>query len=337
MPPDASPPPETPAQRARWILSSGGHFSIGDAFSEAIDVLGRFPGRLLAGFALVMLIYAFFQAPGQIGSYLMGSWDDQASFLEQLQGESTDWETFFEEMEQEPAADPLSPVYLVGLLLTLFGSVFYGIFFGSIWGGFYLLVLRLMRGDSQAGVGLVFAGFGSPFLQLVLTSLLVGLGYLAVFLVMGIALFVIALVLIFAGVALGDAVGTLVIVAVMVPLVLLWLLLVQMVLCLFNYAVQLVIDQGLDFWNAIEVSVRLVWRRLLQVFLWRIVATLVLMIGGLFVFACFLFGVMDINVGFLVAFGLVSTLIMASAFLLVTLADLSVYDQMFCRHLRHQP
>ncbi len=340
-PPVPGPAAESPEVHAQALLHTTGKFSIEVALSEALMLMGRFPGKLLAAFGLVMLIYLAFQTPYLLGQSLSGDW--QKSY-EALSAMINDWQGFVENADaySQPNEDAFSPAYLAGLMLSLVGGILYGVFFGPIWGGFYLLILRLLRATtdtSGTSPTLVFAGFGSPILQLILVSLAIGIAYIIISIIAAIIFMVLVFVLIVliaatAGSGSTSTYAALVPFLLAAPFALLFFIIINMALCLFNYAVQLVIDQKLDFWNATEVSVRLVWRRLFDVFLWRVLAYLILVLGWIFVFAGLFFGLAQWDVFFVGALLLFAAIVLAFTFLLTTLADLSVYDQMFVRHLR---
>lgn len=331
-------PDATPEERARLMLRNSGKFSIEVALSEALTLMGRHPVRLGVAFVLVMLLYLVFQTPYFLSQILTGEWQRTYEMLHLM---GNNWEGFSRQAEtlsQETTAG-LSANDMLGVMLSVVGGILYAVFFGPIWAGFYLLVLRLLRGEKSVDPGLVFAGFGRPLFQLILVSVGISLAYVVVTIVAAlIGLAASFLIILLATVtAEGSGMASLTLLLLAVPVVLLLMLAVNVVLCLFNYAVPLAIDHKLDFWNAIEVGLRLVWRRLLDVFLWRIIAILILLIAWVFVGAGLFFGVADWSTVFVGAWLFFSILILAFAFLLTTLADLSVYDQMYSRPLRESP
>jgi len=343
-PPIAPATAETPEQRAQALLHTTGKFSIEVALSEALQLMGRYPGKLLAAFVLVMLIHFVFQTPYLIGQSISGEWQQSYQILSEM---INDFDGFVEtagSYEQDSEA-AFSPAAIAGLILSLIGGILYGVFFGPIWGGFYLLVLRLLRHQSGTAPTLVFAGFGAPILQLILVSLAIGIAYIIVSIIAFVILFLFGLLLIVliaattastSGAAMSSM-AALIPVLIAAPFALLFFIFINMALCLFNYAVQLVVDQNLDFWNATEVSIRLVWRRLFDVFLWRVLVYLILVLGWIFVLAGVFFGLAQWDLFFVAALLFFAAIILAFTFLLTTLADLSVYDQMFVRHLQRMP
>lgn len=340
-PPPVPQPAATPEQRAQALLHTTGKFSIETALSEALQLMGRYPGKMLAAFVLVMLIYFAFQTPYIIGQAISGEWQQTYQMLSDM---VNDWQGFLNNTEtygyeSEPA---FTPAAIAGIILSLIGGILYGVFFGPIWGGLYLLILRLLRNEEGTSPTLVFAGFGSPILQLILVSLAIGIAYIVITIIAAVifGIFSIILLILIAATAGSSSTGSIMALApflIAAPFALIFFIMINMALCLFNYAVQLVIDQRLDFWNAMEVSIRLVWRRIFDVFIWRVLAYLILILGWVFVLAAVFFGLAQWDMFFVGALLFFAAFILAFTFLLTTLADLSVYDQMFVRHLRRQP
>lgn len=128
---------------------------------------------------------------------------------------------------------------------------------GALYGGLYLLFLKLIRGQ-RAEFGDCLAGFSEHFLQLFLAGLVAGL-------------------LTLVGYGLCIVPG--------IYLTIAWL-----------FVIPLVIDKRLEFWPAIEVSLRVVQRNWFQFFLLGLLNVLVCMVG-LLAFCIGIYVALPITIG----------------------------------------
>lgn len=147
-------------------------------------------------------------------------------------------------------ASVLSAIPILGIIASLLlGQVFYA--------GLYLYFIKMSRGESTT-VADGFSGFSIAFGQLVLLSL-----------VMNLLLSVIALpvILPIVGIALWQWNPW-----VMVPLICVLILPVIYLSIAWMFASMLVIDRGLEFWDAMELSRKVVSKHWFQVFFTMFVA-----------------------------------------------------------------
>jgi hypothetical protein len=159
---------------------------------------------------------------------------------------------------------------LVGLgvasLIPCIGSLLQLVLQGPIATGFICYFLKLLR-ENQAGVGDAFAGFSYGWLHLVLYSLVSAI-ILVLFMVPAAAV-AFAIEKRYMSESIPLMVGLVVMGA--IPIIILsvsWF-----------FASPLIIDRGLDFWNAMEISRKVVWMHWWQILLLMIVLTVLTVIG----------------------------------------------------------
>ncbi len=112
-------------------------------------------------------------------------------------------------------------------MIPFVGGIANWILYGAFYGGFYLIVLKRLRGE-PSGLGDLFAGFSQNFSQLMLVGIVSQL---------------------------LTSVGMAVCVVPGIYLAVAW-----------KFSVPLVMDQGLEFWPAMEASRRVIHRYWLQIF-----------------------------------------------------------------------
>jgi hypothetical protein len=161
-----------------------------------------------------------------------------------------------------------------GSFIPILGIVLPLLLYGVFYGGIYNLFLKALRGDN-ATIGDIFSGFSNRFIHLTLTTIIQAIVIIAIM-----------------GVAAGIA-------ALLVPVLRTnnvnpWLLLSLLPIVIvptaylmiaWSLSLPLVMDRGLTFWSAMEVSRQVVtmhWWKFLGLL---IVATLITLLG---VLACFI-------------------------------------------------
>ncbi len=161
----------------------------------------------------------------------------------------------------------LSAVPLIGGLISL-------ILQGALYGGLYWFFLKLLRGE-PAEFGDAFAGFKRNTKDLILAGVVQGA------IIVGVVL-VTVVPMIALGVGFGAAhkspTGLL---FVLVPLALLLGVGVMVLSTMWIFAFPLVIDKGLGFWQAMELSRKTVLRRFWSVFGLLVVCGLIAVVGCL--------------------------------------------------------
>ena len=134
-------------------------------------------------------------------------------------------------------------IWLALAFVPFIGAIASLVLYGAMYGGFYRIFLKRLRGQ-PAGVGDLFSGFSSRFVQFmlagVLTQVLAGIGLLFC-LVPGIYLIV-----------------------------------------AWQFSLALVADRNMEFWPAMELSRKVITRYWFQVFALMIVAFLPVMLFALF-------------------------------------------------------
>jgi GYF domain 2 len=208
--PEAPPAPTDPAGLAEYIRTRDFSLDIGACVSRSWELLKENFGLLLGATVIfLVLIVAFNQLLGLLTRPAM-----QSLF------------------RGEFAAGPILLIMLVNIPEMALSAV--------LSGGYYILLLKLVRGQ-PAGIGNLFAGFGSSFLQLALAGIVVQilsmLGFLAC-LVPGIYLSVA------------------------------WIL-----------TMPLIADRHLDFWTAMELSRKVVTRHWWMMFCLLAVMALISLAG----------------------------------------------------------
>ena len=153
---------------------------------------------------------------------------------------------------------------------------------GPLIGGMYLVYLKRVRGQ-PAEAGGVFGGFGPRYWQLMLVHFIQQV--LAMALVLPVVLvFMIPVILAFTRNARGGATSLAMSTGMIASVVILVLIVVPVMLFITTswvFSLPLVADKGLDFWPAMELSRKVVWKHWWRVFWFLIVATLFAMLGGL--------------------------------------------------------
>lgn len=153
------------------------------------------------------------------------------------------------------------------------------------YGGLYFLFMLLLRGQ-PAALGDAFGGFSRAFVPLMLLSLVMTLLQIAAAL---------PAVLAFLSIAfqwMPTAVGLVVGLVLLLPLI-------YLVVC-WIFAPMLVVDRGMDFWPAMELSRKMVTRHWLLVFVFLVI-TAILVSLGLLVLIVGVFVTMAFGAGALVA------------------------------------
>lgn len=151
----------------------------------------------------------------------------------------------------------ISMVPVLGMIASLvLNQVFYG--------GLYFFYMKLLRGE-PASIGDAFSGFSRSFGQLVLLSIVMNILISIMLIPAAIPAF---------GVALWHWNPV-----VMVPLICLLVLPVIYLSIGWMFAVMLVIDQGLEFWDAMELSRKVVGKHWFKVFLLAFTAGLIGIVG----------------------------------------------------------
>lgn len=167
--------------------------------------------------------------------------------------------------------------YIAGIFLT-----------GPLTAGLWLLYIKLVRG-AIAEFGDAFRGFSSRYWQLVLTTLipmLMVIGMVAVF-----GIFAVALIVPGFSPARGAHTAPAISPGLFVPLGILFFIAVLgfiYITTCWRFALPLVIDKGLNFWPALQLSRRIVMKHWWGTFALLMVCALLGIAG---VFACF-FGVL---------------------------------------------
>ena len=169
---------------------------------------------------------------------------------------------------------------LVSMVIPFFNSLVQMVFIGPLSGGFLWFFLRQVRGE-RAELADAFAGFRSQFVQLMLCSIVQGLIQLVCFLPMGMVLGTFGVLTIFGGGraepgALGAGLlGLLMFFGVVGLAASIY------VYTLWIFALPLILDKGLAFWPAMQLSRRMVSKRWWMTFLFGIVAGLLMFAGAL--------------------------------------------------------
>ncbi len=191
------------------------------------------------------------------------------------------WEIF-----KADAGTIIGASVLVGLclfaggIIPFIGPIIQIVLGGPLLGGLWLFFARKARGESPT-IGDAFSGFGPKFLPLFLAYLipiLITIGVIAV--VVG------GMLLIgFSGAAATGASGSRAVVglgmgAFIVVLVLAYLALIFLQIC-WGFALPLVIDKGLNFWPAMELSRKVVMKHFWWTLLLFIVIGLLTAVGAL--------------------------------------------------------
>lgn len=171
----------------------------------------------------------------------------------------------------------------IASMVPLIGSIVGLLLQGVFYGGLYWFFLKLLRGDA-AELGDAFAGFKRNTKDLVLASVVQGAIVVGVVLVLMIPM-----------IALGVGFGAThkppeTLLYAMIPLAVLLLLWVMVVSTMWVFTFPLVIDKGLGFWQAMELSRKTVLRRF-----WAVLG--LLLICGLIAVA----GILALVVGIFVA------------------------------------
>lgn len=151
-------------------------------------------------------------------------------------------------------------------LIPVLGALANMIISGPLYGGIYMLMLKRIRGQ-EAAISDLFEGFSKAFLPLMLGQIVVGvLTFLSAF------LFVVAVaVIVILHRPMFLPFGILLAVIGIIPAVYLatcWL-----------YSLPLIIDRGMDFWSAMELSRKTVARHWGQVFILLILSGLISIAG----------------------------------------------------------
>lgn len=203
------------AARIEALRSRSGEFDFGACFSGAYDLYKNNFGAIFGAGLLVLALSLLLAVPREIGAFLIhgGIFHPEGTHMAMV---------------------------VFGSLLTLFGLVIQAVVGGPLYGGFFKYLLMTKRGqDPQFGV--VFSGFGAPFVQLMLTSIiglvLAGLGLLLCLL---------------PGIYLATA---------------------------YLFAIILTIDKRLGYWDALETSRQVVTKNWFLFFAFFLVAAIVAMSG----------------------------------------------------------
>ncbi len=170
---------------------------------------------------------------------------------------------------------------LISAALGGLGAIpFFGWFFtivslvvsGPLSGGLYLAYLKKIRGQ-EPEVGDLFAGFQARFVQLMLAYLVAALLTLFTMIPGGVLIAIAIVTLGLHGAGLGVAVLILGILLALIPAIYLGVS--------WTFAIPLVIDKGLDFWPAMQLSRRVVGKHWVSVFCLLIVMALFNLAGVL--------------------------------------------------------
>ncbi|PYM13055.1 MAG: hypothetical protein DME18_09850 [Verrucomicrobia bacterium] len=124
-------------------------------------------------------------------------------------------------------------------LVPVIGGLAYLVIFGALYGGFYLIFLKRVRGE-PSGIGDLFAGFSRDFVQFMLAGI-----------VSSVLVFVGGLLCILPGIYLAVA---------------------------WKFGLALIADRRLEFWTAMESSRRVITRYWFQIFGLLVVAYLPLVL-----------------------------------------------------------
>jgi hypothetical protein len=123
--------------------------------------------------------------------------------------------------------------------VPIIGSLAFFIIFGALYGGFFLVFLKRVRGE-PAGIGEIFAGFGPDFVQFMLAGI-----------VIAVLTFIGWLLCVLPGIYLAVA---------------------------WKFSLALVADKRLEFWGAMETSRRVITRYWFHIFGMLIIAYLPLIL-----------------------------------------------------------
>ncbi len=169
---------------------------------------------------------------------------------------------------------------MAGGVIPFLGIILQLVLTGPLMGGLWNFYARKARGD-QASIGDAFAGFGPRFLPLFLVQLIpviLSIVFVAVF-VAGIFGVMIP------GAAAGNSSGGKIVagvgltVAIVIGLIF-YLVMIFFQIC-WGFAVPLVIDKGLDFWPALELSRKMVMKHFWWTLLLMVVVGFLAAIGAL--------------------------------------------------------
>ncbi|MCC7518932.1 MAG: DUF4339 domain-containing protein [Verrucomicrobiae bacterium] len=167
-------------------------------------------------------------------------------------------------------------VYLLISMVPLIGSLLALVAQGILYGGLYWYFLKQLRGEG-AEFGDAFAGFKRNTKDLILAGV-----------VQGVILFAVVLVAVIPMVALGVGIGGAApkpslesLLLVVVPLALLLAVVVAVLSMMWMFSFPLVIDRGIGFWQAMEMSRKAVFRRLGSVIGLLLVCSLMMIAGAL--------------------------------------------------------
>lgn len=230
-------PPAAPGVEAE---AQDYELGIGDCITRGWELVKANLGILLGGTVLVMVVQGVIQTPGSFGRMLI-----------EMGG------------HRQPG------LLIAGGLLALIGGLAALILTGPITGGLYWPYLLLLRGQ-PAQIGDFFAGFKRGFVNLMLCQIVISL-LVAVCIIPGAVGLGIGLVLHFAkhapaGIGLLVVGGLLLLVGALIA--------VYLSVCWF-YALPLVVDRQIGFWEAMTLSKRKVSQHWWQVFGLTLVAGLI--------------------------------------------------------------
>ena len=168
------------------------------------------------------------------------------------------------------AISGLGSLPLIGPVLSI-GSLFV---MGHLMAGVYLVTMKALRGDGTE-VGDVFLGFKTSYVQLLLCYIVMILGW-CVACLPGLVVMLVPIIVMIAQESVTVGMSILLVIGLVVMLVpAIYLTVIWM------FALPLVIDKGLTFWDAMETNRKVVQRRWFSVFGLLILVGLLNMVGVL--------------------------------------------------------
>lgn len=191
------------------------------------------------------------------------------------------WETFKADAGITIGASVL--VYLcmaAGGMVPFLGPIFQIICTGPLMGGIWFFYIRRARGE-QATLGDAFSGFGPKFVPLFLVQLIPTLIVIAIVIVMVVLIFSVGIPAGAIGANANNPVVPGVGIALMVGVGAVAALGLMFIQICWMFALPLVIDKGLNFWPALELSRKVVMKHFWWTLLLMIAVGLVSMAGAL--------------------------------------------------------
>jgi hypothetical protein len=229
---------------------------------EVVQVQGRFVCAECKPMVLQRMMEGVSMPGSGARGHLSGAEILQRDYSVDVSGSlDRSWKTFTKDPWVIIGCSILAYLVLFGCaVIPIIGGVIQLVLQGAVMGGLWNFYIRKTRGEN-AGIAEAFAGFGPKFGSLLLTALIPGLIVVALIVAVMVPFFIAGVAVIQPGgggppqgppamfIIVGLVVGLAVIVTA-VAVQMMWL-----------FAPALVIDKGLGFWDAMELSRKMVMKR----------------------------------------------------------------------------